>query len=168
MKTNNVNLEPMNLNNQVEETPISSIKADIQALEEISKDAEKIAKDLEKPKAKKTLKLKKKSSTTEPKEEKPKTKKSLAKAKAIKDTAKAQKTSLTEEVVSQREVKWIYPEDCIDTLSRKSWRQKQRNHIRRLERALFRIEDHNSKEFKAKKKELDDFTKEVLKPGQAI
>lgn len=85
------------------------------------------------------------------------------KEKAIKETAKAQAVDLIEKVVSNREVKWIYPEDCTGSLERKSWRQKQRNKIHKMERELARIQDQNSKEYKAKLKELKDFQKEVLK-----
>lgn len=85
------------------------------------------------------------------------------KEKAIKDTAKAQTVDLIEKVVSNREVKWLYPAEVNDPLSRKSWRQKQRNKIHKLERELTRIGDQNSKEYKAKMKELKEFQKKVLK-----
>lgn len=85
------------------------------------------------------------------------------KEKAIKETATAQAVDLIEKVISNREVKWKYPEDVIDSLARKSWRQKQRNKIHKMERELARIQDQNSKEYKAKLKELRDFQKEVLK-----
>lgn len=95
-------------------------------------------------------------------------KKSPAKAKAIKDTAKQQKNSIKEAVISTRDVKYIYPEDVKDTLSRKSWRQAVRNKLHRLEREMHRITDQNSKEYKAAKKALLDYQKEVLKPNQAV
>ena len=85
------------------------------------------------------------------------------KEKAIKAAAKQQSVDLIEKVVSNREVKWIYPEDCTGSLERKSWRQKQRNKIHKMERELARIGDQNSKEYKSKLKELRDFQKTVLK-----
>lgn len=60
-----------------------------------------------------------------------KKKKASKKAKAAeataKEVAKQQKVALVEKVVANREVKYIYPEDVTDTLSRKTWRQKTRN-----------------------------------------
>lgn len=95
-------------------------------------------------------------------------KKSSAKTKAIKDTAKSQANSIKEEVISNRDVKYIYPEDVKDTLSRKSWRQQVRNKLYKLEREMNRIQDQNSKEYKKAKKALLDYQKEVLKPNQAV
>lgn len=87
-------------------------------------------------------------------------------AATIKEVAKQQKASLIEKVVANREVKYIYPEDVKDTLSRKTWRQKTRNKLHQLELAVSRIKDQNSKEYKAALKEYNDFKKEVLKPEQ--
>ena len=74
--------------------------------------------------------------------------------KEVKAAIKGQvKTNLLEEVVTKREVKYIYPEDCQDTLSRKKYRQAVRNQLHKLELEMHRIEDKNSKAFKAKQKE---------------
>ena len=99
-----------------------------------------------------------------------KKKKASKKAKAAeataKEVAKQQKVALVEKVVANREVKYIYPEDVTDTLSRKTWRQKTRNKLHQLELADGRIKDQNSKEYKKALKEYNDFKKQVLKPEQ--
>lgn len=78
------------------------------------------------------------------------------------------KTTLVEQVVSNREVKYIYPADVNDTLSRKSWRQKVRNKLHKLEMAMYRIKDQNSKEFAKARKEYEDFYSTVCKPNVAV
>lgn len=95
----------------------------------------------------------------------PKAKKTK-KEKVISETATAQKASIIENVTSRREVKYIYPADVTDTLARKSWRQKTRTELHRLELQMMRIQDHNSKEFKKAQKEFLDYQKKVLKSGQ--
>lgn len=97
---------------------------------------------------------------------KAKDKKKAKKDKVVKEVAAQQKESILEEVVSKREVKYIYPEDVKDTLSRKTWRQKTRNELHRLELQLSRIKDTNSKEYKKALKEFNDFKAIVLKPEQ--
>ena len=96
---------------------------------------------------------------------KPKGKKSK-KEETIKEVKQQQKPSIIEQVISNREVKYVYPEDITDTLARKKWRQQTRNELHRLEREMFRIKDQNSKEFKDAAKKYDDFKKKVLKPEQ--
>ncbi|MCM1438763.1 MAG: hypothetical protein NC131_06080 [Roseburia sp.] len=104
---------------------------------------------------------------TEGKVKKDKEKKaSKEEAATVKEVAKQQKAALIEKVVANREVKYIYPEDVTDTLSRKTWRQKTRNKLHQLELAVSRIKDQNSKEYKKALKEYEDFKKEVLKPEQ--
>ena len=100
------------------------------------------------------------------------------KDKVVKDVAKKQKASSKEKVVSEREVKYIYPlkEDEntgemreMTKDEKKSWRQATRNEYRSLEREMNRfIQDQSSKEYKAAKKAFDAFTAQVLKPGMAI
>ena len=97
---------------------------------------------------------------------KPKGKKSSKKEETIKEVKQQQKPSIIEQVISNREVKYVYPEDIIDTLARKKWRQQTRNELHRLEREMFRIKDQNSKEFKDAAKKYEDFKKKVLKPEQ--
>ena len=78
------------------------------------------------------------------------------KDKVVKDVAKKQKASIKEKVVSEREVKYIYPlkEDEntgemreMTKDEKKSWRQATRNEYRSLEREMNRfIQDQSSKE----------------------
>lgn len=96
---------------------------------------------------------------------KPKGKKSK-KEETIKEVKQQQKPSIIEQVISNREVKYVYPEDITDTLARKKWRQQTRNELHRLEREMFRIKDQNSKEFKDAAKKYEDFKEKVLKPEQ--
>ena len=88
------------------------------------------------------------------------------KEEIIKEVKQQQKPSIIEQVISNREVKYIYPEDITDTLARKKWRQQTRNELHRLEREMFRIKDQNSKEFKDAAKKYEDFKEKVLKPEQ--
>lgn len=95
----------------------------------------------------------------------PKTKTSK-KEQVVKEVKEQQKPSIIEQVISNREVKYVYPADVVDTLDRKKWRQQTRNELHRLELAMARIKDQNSKEFKAAAKAYEDFKKKVLKPEQ--
>lgn len=96
------------------------------------------------------------------------TKKVSKKEKVVKEIAKQQKPNIIEQVISNREVKYIYPEDVVDTLSRKKWRQQTRNELRKLEREMLRIQDHNSKEYKSAQNKYITFQKKVLKVDEAI
>ena len=116
----------------------------------------------------KTKKDKKKSKKAKV-EELPETKTKKKKDKVIKEVAAKQKDSIQEEVIAHRDVKYIYPAEVVDTISRKKWRQEVRNKYRALEREMNRfIQDQSSKEYKAAKKAFDTYAKEVLKPGMAI
>ncbi len=95
----------------------------------------------------------------------PKAKKTK-KEQVVKEVKEQQKPSIIEQVISNREVKYVYPADVVDTLARKKWRQQTRNELHRLELAMARIKDTNSKEFKAAAKSYEDFKKKVLKPEQ--
>lgn len=95
----------------------------------------------------------------------PKAKKTK-KEQVVKEVKEQQKPSIIEQVISNREVKYVYPADVVDTLARKKWRQQTRNELHRLELAMARIKDTNSKEFKAAAKAYEDFKKKVLKPEQ--
>ena len=96
------------------------------------------------------------------------TKKVSKKEKVVEEVAKQQKPNIIEQVISNREVKYIYPEDVVDTLSRKKWRQQTRNELRKLEREMLRIQDHNSKEYKSAQNKYITFQKKVLKVDEAI
>ena len=118
-------------------------------------------------KSKKALKVvgKEKEATEKASEKKVKKTK---KEKLVDKTKKKVEANLVEEVVTKREVKYIYPEDCEDTLSRKKFRQQVRNKIHQLELAMFRIKDQESKEFKKAKKEYLEYKSQFVKESVAI
>ena len=87
--------------------------------------------------------------------------------KVTKDVTKQQNAAIVEQVISNREVKYLYPEDVKDTLSRKRWRQQTRNELHKLEREMYRIKDTNSKEYKDAKRAFEEFQAKVLKPSQS-
>lgn len=91
-----------------------------------------------------------------------------AKEKLVDKTKKKVEANLVEEVVTKREVKYIYPADCEDTLSRKKFRQTVRNKIHQLELAMLRIENQDSKEFKKAKKEYLEYKNQFIKESVAI
>lgn len=93
---------------------------------------------------------------------------STKKEEVVKEVAKQQKPNIIEQVISNREVKYIYPDDVTDTLSRKKWRQQTRNELRKLEREMLRIQDHNSKEYKSAQNKYITFQKKVLKVNEAV
>lgn len=93
---------------------------------------------------------------------------SSKKEEVVKEVAKQQKPNIIEQVISNREVKYIYPDDVTDTLSRKKWRQQTRNELRKLEREMLRIQDHNSKEYKSAQNKYITFQKKVLKVDEAV
>lgn len=128
----------------------------------IEEKAEKVEKSKEALK-----KGKKKEEATAPVAEEKKKKKSK-KDKLISKTQEKVEANLVEEVVTKREVKYIYPADCEDTLSRKKFRQTVRNKIHQLELAMLRIEDQNSKEFKKAKKEYLEYKNQFVKESVAI
>lgn len=79
---------------------------------------------------------------------------------ASKNLAEAKdKTKKKEEVVSHRYLKWKYPTELTDTLERKSFRQKNRDAIRKLERDILKAE---GKDKVAIEKQLTALRKEVL------
>ena len=109
-------------------------------------------------------KTKKTTATATPEANAPKATK---KEQVTKEVTKQQNTAIIEQVISNREVKYIYPEDVKGTLARKRWRQQTRNELHRLEREMYRIQDTNSKEYKAAKKAFDEYQAKVLKPYQS-
>lgn len=119
----------------------------------------------EKPQEVKKTKSEKKSK--EVKAQKKEDKTSKKNEKVLKEVKAQNEINLVEEVISKREVKYKYPEDCIDTLSRKKYRQQVRNKLHQLELEMYRIQDKKSKEFKRKSKEYESYKKEVLKEGAA-
>lgn len=116
-------------------------------------------------KSKKALKAEEKEGSKVAKEKKVKKTKE---DKLVNKTKKKVEANLVEEVVTKREVKYIYPADCEDTLSRKKFRQTVRNKIHQLELAMLRIEDQDSKEFKKAKKEYLEYKNQFVKESVAI
>lgn len=113
-------------------------------------------------KSKKALKSKGKAKAKETKVKKTKKEKLVDKAK------KKAEANLIEEVVTKREVKYIYPDGCEDTLSRKKFRQTVRNKIHQLELAMHRIEDQESNEFKKAKKEYLNYKNQYVKESMVF
>lgn len=105
-----------------------------------------------------------KSSTEAPVKEKA-TKTNTTKSKVKKEIKADAAATLVEEVISKREVKYIYPADCTDTLARKKYRAQVRNKLHQLELTMLRIEDKTSKEFKKAEKEYTAFKNKNLKVG---
>ena len=116
----------------------------------------------------KTQKVEKSKKEETPEAAKEKKVKKTKKEKLVDKTKKKVEANLVEEVVTKREVKYIYPADCEDTLSRKKFRQTVRNKIHQLELAMLRIEDQDSKEFKKAKKEYLEYKNQFVKESVAI
>lgn len=149
MKKVNLNKVTELINNQVS----NSLK-EVKASKTQKPKETKESKAKEKPKAKLVKTTTKKASTK--------------KEEVVKEVAKQQKPNIIKQVISNREVKYIYPDDVTDTLSRKKWRQQIRNELRKLERKMLRIQDHNSKEYKSAQNKYITFQKKVLKVNEAV
>lgn len=149
MKKVNLNKVTELINNQVS----NSLK-EVKASKTQKPKETKESKAKEEPKAKLVKTTTKKASTK--------------KEEVVKEVAKQQKPNIIEQVISNREVKYIYPDDVTDTLSRKKWRQQTRNELRKLERKMLRIQDHNSKEYKSAQNKYITFQKKVLKVDKAV
>lgn len=149
MKKVNLNKVTELINNQVS----NSLK-EVKASKTQKPKETKESKAKEEPKAKLVKTTTKKASTK--------------KEEVVKEVAKQQKPNIIEQVISNRKVKYIYPDDVTDTLSRKKWRQQTRNELRKLERKMLRIQDHNSKEYKSAQNKYITFQKKVLKVDEAV
>ena len=149
MKKVNLNKVTELINNQVSNS-----------LKEVKASKTQKPKETKKSKAKEEPKAKLVKTTTK--------KASTKKEEVVKEVAKQQKPNIIEQVISNREVKYIYPDDVTDTLSRKKWRQQTRNELRKLEREMPRIQDHNSKEYKSAQNKYITFQKKVLKVDEAV
>lgn len=149
MKKVNLNKVTELINNQVS----NSLK-EVKASKTQKPKETKESKAKEEPKAKLVKTTTKKASTK--------------KEEVVKEVAKQQKPNIIKQVISNREVKYIYPDDVTDTLSRKKWRQQTRNELRKLEREMLRIQDHNSKKYKSAQNKYITFQKKVLKVDEAI
>jgi hypothetical protein len=149
MKKVNLNKVTELINNQVS----NSLK-EVKASKTQKPKETKESKAKEEPKAKLVKTTTKKASTKE--------------EEVVKEVAKQQKPNIIEQVISNREVKYIYPDDVTDTLSRKKWRQQTRNELRKLEREMLRIKDHNSKEYESAQNKYITLQKKVLKVDEAV
>ena len=149
MKKVNLNKVTELINNQVS----NSLK-EVKASKTQKPKETKESKAKEEPKAKLVKTTTKKASTK--------------REEVVKEVAKQLKPNIIEQVISNREVKYIYPDDVTDTLSRKKWRQQTRNELRKLEREMLRIQDHNSKEYKSAQNKYITFQKKVLKVDEAV
>ena len=179
MKTKKNNTKKEQITAQVENQEIVANATEVTNLTS-SQEENSIKENLEAIASGKKNKKSKKDKKTKKAEviEVPVAKSKKKKDKVVKDVAKKQKASIKEKVVSEREVKYIYPlkEDEntgemreMTKDEKKSWRQATRNEYRSLEREMNRfIQDQSSKEYKAAKKAFDAFTAQVLKPGMAI
>lgn len=159
-------IETATSNAEVINQEVAQAIATENATEEPKAEAPTPKKDKKDKKAKKVKAIKEAEVKAEGKKDKKKKKANKEAEATVKEVANQQKVSLVEKVVANREVKYIYPEDVNDTLSRKTWRQKTRNKLHQLELAVGRIKDQNSKEYKKALKEYEDFKKQVLKPEQ--
>ena len=148
-----------NKNNKAQKLEKTNLVEGINTL--IEEKAEKVEK------SKKALKAEVKKEET-PEAAKEKKVKKTKKDKLISKTQEKVEANLVEEVVTKREVKYIYPADCEDTLSRKKFRQQVRNKIHQLELAMLRIENQDSKEYKKAKKEYLEYKNQFVKESVAI
>ena len=146
-------MKKVNLN-KVTEFQVSNSLKEVKASKTQKPKETKESKAKEEPKAKLVKTTTKKASTK--------------KEEVVKEVAKQQKPNIIEQVIANREVKYIYPDDVTDTLSRKKWRQQTRNELRKLEREMLRIQDHNSKEYKSAQNKYITFQKKVLKVDEAV
>lgn len=149
-------MEKVNLNKVIEliNNQVSNSLKEVKASKTQKPKETKESKAKEEPKAKLVKTTTKKASTK--------------KEEVVKEVAKQQKPNIIEQVISNREVKYIYPDDVTDTLSRKKWRQQTRNELRKLEREMLRIQDHNSKEYQSAQNKYITFQKKVLKVDEAV
>lgn len=127
--------------------------------------SESLKKETKKKSTKKLVPIEESKKEEPIQEEKPKkkTSKKSTKEQVIKEVEKQQKPSLVEKVISQREVKYIYPEDVNTPLARKKWRQQVRNKLKDLEIKMNRLREGNKKEFEQAKKAFEAYQSSVLK-----
>lgn len=76
------------------------------------------------------------------------------KDKAAEDLTNKNKAVVTakaaQEIIIHRDLKYIYPKDCKDTLSRKAYRQKIRNTLRRMELEFHSLKGEDKRNMRAK------------------
>ena len=104
------------------------------------------------------------SAATPSKKETKKTPKSTPAKEAKKETPKKEAKAPKEKKASTvtREVKYVYPADCNDSLSRKKFRQQARASLKQFNTKLEKL-DPKSKEYKQVAQELKDFQSQFLR-----
>lgn len=98
----------------------------------------------------------------------PATKLEKKKVLVAKEITPVNNAALMEQVISKREIKYAYPEDCLDTLARKQFRQKVRNKIRSMENQLFKMVDKECRDYKRLSKKLKEYQNANVKPNVAV
>ena len=101
---------------------------------------------------------------TPSKKETKKTPKATPAKEAKKETPKKEAKAPKEKKASTvtREVKYVYPADCTDSLSRKKFRQQARASLKQFNTKLEKL-DPKSKEYKQVAQELKDFQSKFLR-----
>lgn len=101
---------------------------------------------------------------TPSKKEAKKTPKAAPAKEAKKETPKKEAKAPKEKKASTvtREVKYVYPADCTDSLSRKKFRQQARASLKQFNTKLEKL-DPKSKEYKQVAQELKDFQSKFLR-----
>ena len=85
------------------------------------------------------------------------------KIKREKKVQKAQESKVIQQTIINRELLYLYPEDCTHTLARKAFRQKVKNRIRTLEKNIRKLEKKGlSKKAKHLITKVNSFRNEVL------
>ena len=78
------------------------------------------------------------------------TKKKVVKPNAKAKLEKTNKKVIIQKVIVHRELKYIYPRGCKDTVLRKAFRQKVRNAIRKMERDIDKLKGEDRRVLKGK------------------
>lgn len=101
---------------------------------------------------------------TPSKKETKKTPKAAPAKEAKKETPKKEAKAPKEKKASTvtREVKYVYPANCTDSLSRKKFRQQARASLKQFNTKLEKL-DPKSKEYKQVAQELKDFQSKFLR-----
>lgn len=70
----------------------------------------------------------------------------------------ANKAVVTQKVIVNRVLKYKYPKGCIDTLARKTFRQKTRNAMRKMAREIEKLKGDDRKAMKEKLAAFQEMT----------
>lgn len=80
--------------------------------------------------------------------------KKVSKSDSNQELDNTNKKVTTQKVIIHRNLKYIYPRGCNDTVLRKAYRQKVRGHIERLEAEISKLRGEDRK---TKKEELAEY-----------